>query len=237
MHEQNDNELERYLDGDSDESRRYAELGDESPPPEVDARILAEAERAVKVRSLDSRRAPPFKAFAWAAIVVLSFSLVLNIVFQQAVQDPGAELESMAGRADAPVRRDVLQQEQEVPASVQAKPMSPESRDAGGVSLYSLGEASGIEKRASPVAEAPTESAVAAKMLAVDAADDRLASIQLVADYLQQAQDEDTGLAELERILELYEVGEIDAAMTALGAFRENHPQHAVSEALEEQGL
>lgn len=103
MHEERDDkQLEKYLDGNSDESRRYADLGDEVPPPEVDARILAEAERAVKVTPLDSRRAPPFKAFAWAAIVVLSFSLVLNIVFQQAAQDPIAELESMGGRFDAP---------------------------------------------------------------------------------------------------------------------------------------
>ncbi len=104
MNQANDDKaLEVYLDGGSAESRRYAELGDELPPPELDARILAEAEREVKVTRLDSRRAPPFKAFAWAAIVVLSFSLVLNIVFQQAVQDPVAELEGMARRADAPV--------------------------------------------------------------------------------------------------------------------------------------
>jgi len=101
--DKDDKALEAYLDGGSAESRRYAALGDELPPPELDARILAEAEREVKVTRLDSRRAPPFKAFAWAAIVVLSFSLVLNIVFQQAVQDPVAELEGMARRADAPV--------------------------------------------------------------------------------------------------------------------------------------
>lgn len=103
MNEQRDDmELKRYLDGGSGESRAYAELGDEAPPPELDARILAEAESAVKVTELDSRRAPPFKAFAWAAIVVLSFSLVLNIVFEQGAQDPVAELESMAKRSAAP---------------------------------------------------------------------------------------------------------------------------------------
>jgi TolA-binding protein len=101
--DKDDKALDAYLDGGSAESRRYAALGDELPPPELDARILAAAEREVKVTRLDSRRAPPFKAFAWAAIVVLSFSLVLNIVFQQAVQDPVAELEGMARRADAPV--------------------------------------------------------------------------------------------------------------------------------------
>ena len=59
MNEQRDDtELERYLDGESGESRAYAELGDEIPPPELDARILVEAERAVKVTEFDSRRAP-----------------------------------------------------------------------------------------------------------------------------------------------------------------------------------
>ena len=99
---QDDRELDRYLDGDSPESREYARLGDETAPPEVDARILAEAERAVKVTRLQTHKAPPFKAFAWAAIVVLSFSLVLNLVFEQAVQDPAAQLEQMSKESAAP---------------------------------------------------------------------------------------------------------------------------------------
>lgn len=99
-----DRELDRYLEGGADASRRYAELGDELPPPELDAKILAAAERVAKVTPLNARRAPPFKAFAWAAIVVLSFSLVLNIVFQETVQDPARQLESMAGRANVPAR-------------------------------------------------------------------------------------------------------------------------------------
>ena len=101
--DKDDKALEEYLDGGSAESQRYAELGDELPPPELDAKILAQAEREVKVTDIDSRRAPPFKAFAWAAVFVVSFSLVLNIVFDQAVQDPMAELEGMARRSDAPV--------------------------------------------------------------------------------------------------------------------------------------
>ncbi|NND37369.1 MAG: hypothetical protein HKN81_09575 [Gammaproteobacteria bacterium] len=101
--DKDDKALEDYLDGGSAESKRYAELGDELPPPELDAKILAQAEREVKVTGIDSRRAPPFKAFAWAAVFVVSFSLVLNIVFEQAVQDPVAELEGMANRSAEPV--------------------------------------------------------------------------------------------------------------------------------------
>ena len=84
MTDDQDKELEQYLEGDSKPSSAYAELGDETPPPELDARILAAAEREVKVTGIDAQRSPPFKAFAWAAIVVLSFSLVLNIVFDEA---------------------------------------------------------------------------------------------------------------------------------------------------------
>jgi hypothetical protein len=90
-----DQELEQYLDGDSKPSRAYAELDREMPPPDLDARILAAAEREVKVTGIDTQRSPPFKAFAWAAIVVLSFSLVLNIVFDEAVREPATEFDGI----------------------------------------------------------------------------------------------------------------------------------------------
>ena len=93
MTDDQDKELEQYLEGDSKPSSAYAELGDETPPPELDARILAAAEREVKVTGIDAQRSPPFKAFAWAAIVVLSFSLVLNIVFDEAVREPLPEFD------------------------------------------------------------------------------------------------------------------------------------------------
>ena len=80
-----DKEFERYLAGDSPLSRRYAELGTEGASPELDAQIRAEAERAAKVWYLPltgpARRwtAP----VALAATVLLSFSLVMSIVFQE----------------------------------------------------------------------------------------------------------------------------------------------------------
>lgn len=59
---------------------------------------------------LPTYRAPPFKAFAWAAIVVVSFSVVLNIVFQQAEQDPVARMMRMDGPPieSAPAAADVF---------------------------------------------------------------------------------------------------------------------------------
>jgi len=104
-HERDDEAFDRYLDGESSISRRYSELGDEHPPAELDARILAEAERAVKVSPLPARGAPGFRIFAWAAVIVMSFSLVLNIVFQGALQEPDSEPEVMATRPPLPQDR------------------------------------------------------------------------------------------------------------------------------------
>ena len=75
-----DKQFAQYLDGKSDISREYPGLGDENPPPDIDALIRAEAERALKISELQGKTRPPLKIFAWAAVVVLSCSLVLNIL-------------------------------------------------------------------------------------------------------------------------------------------------------------
>jgi hypothetical protein len=122
MTDDQDKELEQYLEGDSKPSSAYAELGDETPPPELDARILAAAEREVKVTGIDAQRSPPFKAFAWAAIVVLSFSLVLNIVFDEAVREPVAEFNGILEQAQTPAVLDEVRKLEQMPAaSAEAK--------------------------------------------------------------------------------------------------------------------
>jgi hypothetical protein len=78
-----DKQFAPYLDGKSDISREYAGLGDENPPPDIDALIRAEAERGLKISELQGKTRPPLKIFAWAAVVVLSCSLVLNILFDE----------------------------------------------------------------------------------------------------------------------------------------------------------
>ena len=77
-----DSALDDYLAGESDVSRGYDALGAECPPPELDERILAEAERAAKVRPFPFARKtrwldPPI---AIAATLLLSFSLVMSII-------------------------------------------------------------------------------------------------------------------------------------------------------------
>jgi len=294
-----DKELDQYLDGGSSESRAYAELGDETPPPELDARILAEAERAVKVTPIDSRRAPPFKAFAWAAIVVLSFSLVLNIVFEQAAQDPLAELEAKGKRSAAPQEsldsltvRSRADQAQAGPGSaeevvVSARKMEPTPPESAMVArdqpvesvnreadmqeelqaFQQLTQSTGRSEDEAALLFEVRENAATAGLLAEaekdaslapnlpgsskvdgDAQDITALSMEIVADYLAEAEgrsdavaslatDGEEPRAELTRILDSYNEGDREAAAAALAEFRAGHPEHPVSMALEERGF
>lgn len=268
MQEQHDDkDLKDYLDGDSQVSRRYAELGNETPPPELDARILAKAGRAVKISRLDSRRAPPFKAFAWAAIVVLSFSLVLNIVFEQAVRDREAKWDSATGRAVAPAaplapedreagitlrkaergQRENMTTVQQVPdePKVEVDKSAPQDlmEMLGRADADAAGEArdrpAGTARRGA-VDERSTEEgsavefASAPEPLPAEASGKR--AMELVADYLAKvaAAGDESSIA-LKNILETYRAGRTDAALRALTEFRAAHPEHPVSQALEEQ--
>ena len=79
--QQPDKEFDAFLAGESELADRYAELGREEPPPELDALILAEARNAAKVRRLNfGPRGGWLKPVALAATVLLSLSLVINIV-------------------------------------------------------------------------------------------------------------------------------------------------------------
>jgi hypothetical protein len=109
-------DIDEYLSGRSPVSKHYQMLGDDSPPPELDARILAKAERAATVRSL----VKPNKNTRWtlplaiAATVMLSFSLVMNIMISETEIS-----ESVRGiSADSPRRR-ASADEDSLPASAE----------------------------------------------------------------------------------------------------------------------
>jgi len=133
--------LEEYLAGDSPVSRTYAGLGDEGPPPELDARILAEAERAVKVQSLPVRK----NSRRWtiplavAATVMVSFSLVMSIVSEVEKPLPGRK-----NLDDVPERRAMADEDQALTSveSMQAGKSQAElaesSRRAGGAKAEML---------------------------------------------------------------------------------------------------
>lgn len=78
-----DKDFTAFLAGESDLADRYAELGREEPPPEIDAQILAEARAAAKVHRVEfGPRGGWFKPVALAATILLSFSLVMNVVVE-----------------------------------------------------------------------------------------------------------------------------------------------------------
>lgn len=75
-----DKQFDEYLDGKSNLSEKYAELGDAGPPPELDAAILAEAKRASRMHS----HAEPTRRWvvpvSLAATVMICLSLALNVL-------------------------------------------------------------------------------------------------------------------------------------------------------------
>jgi len=95
-----DKEFEAFLTGESELADRYRELGREEPPPELDACILAEARNAAKVRRLRfGPRGGWLKPVALAATVLLSFSLVMNLVNESPVRYQQVVTESTETRA------------------------------------------------------------------------------------------------------------------------------------------
>ncbi len=82
-----DKEFEAFLTGESELADRYTELGREEPPPELDAQILAVARNAAKVHRVEfGPRGGWLKPVALAATVLLSLSLVMNIVVESPVR-------------------------------------------------------------------------------------------------------------------------------------------------------
>lgn len=76
-----DKEFEAFLAGESRLDEQYRQLGHEEPPAGVDARIHAAAADAVQARHRDrGPRGGWLKPVALAATVLLSFSLVMNMV-------------------------------------------------------------------------------------------------------------------------------------------------------------
>lgn len=75
-----DKNFEEYLEGKSTVSEKYAELGDVDPPAELDAVILAEAERAAKTHSHSAGKRSWVIPVSVAATVMICFSLVLNVL-------------------------------------------------------------------------------------------------------------------------------------------------------------
>jgi hypothetical protein len=121
--QRDDKAFKDFLAGESGLADQYKELGREEPPPETDAFILAEARKAAKVHQLEfGPRGGWLKPVALAATVLLSLSLVMNIVldmpvrFEQVVPgsaEPSAPRYSEQPEIKARVQREMLKSEEQ----------------------------------------------------------------------------------------------------------------------------
>jgi hypothetical protein len=128
--------LEEYLKGDSAVSRRYRELGSDEVSPELDRRVLAEAQAAVEKRSTaKSTQRPPHRWLLWgaplavAASAVLVFSIVLEGGLQENVILSSAPLTSREP-AQAPARESV-QHDAQAPAAASPAPIEQPQAQSG----------------------------------------------------------------------------------------------------------
>jgi hypothetical protein len=115
-----DRELESYLAGDSPLSRRYRAASRETPPPELDAAVLAAARTAV-VRA-PRRRARWQLPLAAAATVVLGVSLVSQLRFDAVPEAVRADRAEVQVAQQAPA--DAVRREADAPGVLSMEPIS-----------------------------------------------------------------------------------------------------------------
>ncbi len=122
-----DREIEDYLSGDSEISRRYRSVVREEPPEDLDRAILARARSAAvqpsaadRFRRLSIRR---FVPLALAATVVLTFAIV-----REAGLDSGLMLREAATPAQAPQETSSLPRAADIPHYDPARASEPLSK-------------------------------------------------------------------------------------------------------------
>jgi len=132
-----DKNFEDYLEGKSPVSEKYAKFGDAEPPAELDAAILADAERAAKTHSHAAAKRSWFVPVSVAATVMICFSLVLNILREAPSgidKDPAVDALIPAGRFDAPASLEPLSDSLR-PAAPAEKKESVLQESAGGAAV------------------------------------------------------------------------------------------------------
>jgi len=198
-----EDDFDEYLAGHSPVSKNYEGLGDEGPSPQLDARILAEAERPTKVRPplLRSKTATWTVPLAIAATIMLSFSLVMNIVNETEKpplsrsnsaevarrRAPASKVQALVpadtlttGRIEADLAdtpRDIDELKAEKPAAMPAEPLAQDAiRDEA---VYSAARATSMREM-SMAAPAPSRDLAAKDLTATDLA----AMVEMIRGYL-----------------------------------------------------
>jgi len=257
-----DREFATFLAGKSDLADRYEKLAREEPPPELDAQILAAAREAAKVRRHEfDPRGGWLKPVALAATILLSFSLILNLVIEPSIDNEQIVTDTTETRAPATVER--AAQEPGAPGrkgvlSVQQAETSPGKRpvDRQGAA-DKASQVTGYTQMQAPAAVAALHSPARPG--------NREAALQIVAAYLAASgrvagrvaepavkPDKTAGMAEtptpvkrppaddpeslLRKIGQLYAGGSTAEAGALLEAFLARYPDHPVSVKIRQQG-
>lgn len=241
--------LEDYLARRSSLSRRYRELEDDAPPPELDARVLAEARRAVEQSNTHRTRSMRWRApLAVAATVLLTVAVVLEVTQRPAGENapvpqgskeqattPAESAAVSSTPAEAAPARDTVGRESQPPQQTSAPAASVEGRSApiesgGSVrdveSERQVLEASRAEQTAAPHAgpaagaERDSRTAAPAEMSSLARETDETVS----GDSPAEMSDPQDPEAWLERIEALRVAGRTAEADAELERFRQAFP-------------
>jgi len=165
-----DADFEAYLDGDSPVSRRYAQFASEEPPPELDTEILEAARHAVRPNVVPLKKSPRrwMMPVTVAATIVLSFSLVMSIVFDPSVIPTDNEMQLKTLLKE----NDMAQAEARAPAadaiaSAAPPPSMPGENAMGRAKPAKKMETTGLATQA---IDMPAAGAPASVALSIDAA-------------------------------------------------------------------
>ena len=247
MTTRSDDELEQYLGRRSQLSREYQALGGDEPPAAVDARVLAEARKAVASQT-GWRRRPTLRwlaPVALAATVVLSFSLLFRVG-----EVPVPARDTAVGSAPAPPVPPAgparLAKEEPPALAVAPPPAAPPvaafTAESGAPAIVAAERARqeslqdtdlAAVRRALPAEAAPGAPPDLAPVMAairarLGAATDATKAAEVPVAAEEQAAVDDPD-ARLREILRRYESGDIAGAVSALAEFRRAHPDDPVA--------
>jgi hypothetical protein len=252
--DQNDNELNEYLNGNSDVSKAYRASNTTEPATHLDEKILSAAKEAVENKKQKTspkfHKAPWVKPVSIAAIVTLSVSLVVtmqqetgqplisepkNEIFYPAtvIEDPSLS-ESIMGADDASVMGEIeLKKNKDGRIDV----LAPATLDAA------AGRYRADEKMEAPkprMKAVPAKKMLSKEKSQLEALEKRVLMEEQVMpaaptgvefdDVMGIKQDRDfsTKVDELLRIKSLWEEGHLIQAKQSYDDFKENYPEYNI---------